>query len=156
MTTTQSTEQAILSALSARSKLTATEIAATTKRGKSTVSKALGKLERDAKVRRSAGRRDGARRLPDRWSAAKGRQPARKGTGGTERLRPGQLDGLVLDYLRKHADDGPLGPTAVAKGLARSTGAVGNCLKRLATEGEVTQTGEAPLRYAAAKRARVR
>ncbi len=35
---------------------------------------------------------------------------------------------IVLNYMRKHATDEPLGATAVAKGLRRSSGAVGNCL----------------------------
>jgi nitric oxide reductase NorQ protein len=68
--------------------------------------------------------------------------------------RPGQLDGLVLDYMRKQATKEPLGPTAVAKGLGRSSGAVGNCLKRLAAAGHVRQAGEHPLRYTAVKSAR--
>jgi hypothetical protein len=50
------------------------------------------------------------------------------------RLRPGELDGLVLAYLRKHKD-GPLTSTAIAKGLGgRSAGAVANCLARLAKD----------------------
>lgn len=49
-----------------------------------------------------------------------------------KRLRPGQLDGLVLAYLRKHQKSLPLGTGAVAKGIGRSSGAVGNCLERQA------------------------
>jgi hypothetical protein len=50
-----------------------------------------------------------------------------------KRLRPGELDGLVLSYLCQHKQDGPLTATAVAKGLGgRSAGAVSNCLARLA------------------------
>lgn len=49
-----------------------------------------------------------------------------------ERLRPGELDGLVLSYLCKHREEGPLTATAVGKGIGRSPGAVANCLKRLA------------------------
>jgi hypothetical protein len=48
-----------------------------------------------------------------------------------KRLRPGELEGLVLSYLCKHDEDGPLTPTAVAKGIGRSAGAVSNCLARL-------------------------
>jgi hypothetical protein len=36
-------------------------------------------------------------------------------------LRPGQLDGLVLAFLKENADSGPHGPTAVAKALGRSS-----------------------------------
>lgn len=73
---------------------------------------------------------------------AKGaRRPSGKGAGtGTAgakvdaaaRLRPGQLDGLVIAHMRERADALPLGPSAVAKGIGRSAGAVGNCLERLA------------------------
>jgi len=49
-----------------------------------------------------------------------------------KRLRPGELDGLVLSYLCQHKQDGPLTATAVAKGLGgRSAGAVSHCLARL-------------------------
>jgi len=65
-----------------------------------------------------------------------------------KRLRPGQLDPLVLAYLRKHKDDGPLTATAVGKGLGRSAGAVANCLVRLAQEGKVRQAKRKPRAYA--------
>ena len=58
------------------------------------------------------------------------KKPARKST--QKRLRPGGLDPLVLGYLRKHEADGPLTASAVAKGIKRSSGAVANCLARLA------------------------
>jgi hypothetical protein len=44
----------------------------------------------------------------------------------------GELDKLVLGYLRKHKEGGPLTASAVAKGLERSSGAVANCLERMA------------------------
>lgn len=72
-----------------------------------------------------------------------------------KRLRPGQLDGLVLAYLRKRKDDGPLTATAVAKGLGgRSAGAVANCLVRLVTDGKVRQAKKTPRAYALAAKAR--
>lgn len=49
-----------------------------------------------------------------------------------KRLRPGELDGLVLTYMRKHKGNGPLTATAIGKGISRSAGAVANCLARLA------------------------
>ncbi|HEY7456531.1 MAG TPA: hypothetical protein VH703_04580 [Solirubrobacterales bacterium] len=64
-----------------------------------------------------------------------------------KRLRPGELDGLVLSYLAAHKDDGPLTPTAVAKGIARSAGAVANCLARLAKEKKVRQAKRKPRAY---------
>lgn len=138
--------QTVTSLLSDHPNATAAEIATAGQLGRSTVSKTLVKLESAGKVTRSEGGRDGAHRLPDRWSLARSEAPESRQAAG-DRLRPGQLDGLVLDYMRKHATDEPLGPTAVAKGLGRSSGAVGNCLKRLATAGQVRKTGEHPRRY---------
>ena len=64
------------------------------------------------------------------------------------RLRPGQLDGLVLSYLREHKADGPLTATAIAKGLGgRSAGAVANCLARLAKQKKVRRVKKAPRAY---------
>lgn len=59
-----------------------------------------------------------------------------------------RLDGLVLAYLHEHAAEGPLSPTAVGKALERSSGAVGNCLARLAEAGRVREVSERPRRYA--------
>lgn len=39
-----------------------------------------------------------------------------------KRLRPGELDGLVLAYLAEHKGDGPLTATAIGKGIGRSPG----------------------------------
>jgi hypothetical protein len=67
------------------------------------------------------------------------------------RLRPGELDGLVLAYLREHKD-GPLTATAIAKGLGgRSAGAVANCLARLVKDKKVRQAKQAPRAYAISK-----
>jgi hypothetical protein len=64
-----------------------------------------------------------------------------------ERLRPGQLDGIVLSYLAKHRKDGPLTATAVGRGIGRSPGAVANCLKRLANARKVRLAKKAPRAY---------
>jgi hypothetical protein len=64
-----------------------------------------------------------------------------------DRLKPGQLDGLVLAYLKENADSAPHGPTTVAKALERSSGAVGNCLARLTKVKQVHQASEKPRRY---------
>lgn len=72
-----------------------------------------------------------------------------------KRLRPGELDGLVLSYLCQHKQDGPL-TAAVAKGLGgRSAGAVSNCLARLAKAKKVRLAKKAPRAYVA-KTARAR
>jgi hypothetical protein len=64
-----------------------------------------------------------------------------------KRLRPGELDGLVLSYMRKHEDDGPLTASAIGKGIGRSSGAVANCLGRLAKEKKLRQAKRKPRAY---------
>lgn len=51
---------------------------------------------------------------------------------GAKRLRAGELDGLVIAHMREHEDALPLGASAIAKGIERSSGAVANCLERKA------------------------
>jgi hypothetical protein len=66
-----------------------------------------------------------------------------------KRLRPGQLECLVLDYMKAHRKEGPLTATSIAKGLGgRSAGAVVNCLSRLAEAGKVRQAKRTPRAYA--------
>ena len=64
-----------------------------------------------------------------------------------KRLRPGELDGLVLSYLAAHKGDGPLTATAIGKGIERSVGAVSNCLDRLARDKKVRQAKKRPRAY---------
>lgn len=140
------TTDVVIGVLDEQPDATTAEIATAVGLGRSTVSAALARLESAGKVRRRAGGRDGARRLPDRWRLS--RRRARKSRSPAEgRLRPGELDELVLRYMREHAKGQPLGPAAVANALGRSSGAVANCLKRLAKTGKLRQTGERPLRY---------
>lgn len=68
-----------------------------------------------------------------------------------KRLRPGELDGLVLAYLAEHKDDGPLTATAIGKGIGRSAGAVANCLGRLAKDKKVRQARKRPRTFAIAE-----
>jgi DNA-binding transcriptional ArsR family regulator len=142
MTSTKPTsEEVVVNTLASRGELTNAEIAAATGLGRSTVGKTLAVLERAGIARRSAGGREGGRRLPDRWAlGTRGEQP-------TRRLRPGELDGLVLELVNSHENDTPLGVAAVARALGRSAGAVGNCLARLAAAGQLEQVGEHPRRY---------
>lgn len=63
------------------------------------------------------------------------------------RLRPGELDGLVLAHMAEHKDDGPLTATTIGKGLGRSPGAVANCLGRLAQDRKVRQAKKRPRAY---------
>jgi hypothetical protein len=69
--------------------------------------------------------------------------PTKKG----EHLRPGELDGLVLGYMRKHKKDGPLTASAIGKAIERSSGAVANCLGRLAKKKVVRQAKRKPRAY---------
>lgn len=76
----------------------------------------------------------------------KAKKAATKANG---RLRPGELDNLVLSYLKKHEGEGPLTASAVAKGVGRSSGAVANCLARLAKkkDADVRQAKRKPRAY---------
>lgn len=130
-------EKAVAKALASGTEMTGAEIATTTGLGRSTVGKALAALGRDGTVLRHRGGRDGRRRLPDRWSIGPTDKRNDRARPATQRLRPGQLDGLVLDYLDSQGKDTAAGATAVAKALGRSAGAVGNCLTRLAAAGRV-------------------
>ena len=148
MTATKPTsEAAVAKALASGNELTSAEIATATGLGRSTVGKALVSLERTGMVRRHPGGRDGRRRLADRWSAGQ-TDDASSSTSATRRLRPGQLDGLVLDYI--NSQGAAVGATVVAKALGRSGGAVGNCLTRLAAAGRVRKVSDKPRRYSSA------
>jgi Sugar-specific transcriptional regulator TrmB len=142
-------EEVVVTALASQGELTNAEIATATGLGRSTVGKTLAALERAGMARRSPSGREGGRRLPDRWSVGSSDEPSPPGSP-TGRLRPGQLDGLVLDFVKSHGKDAPVGATAVAKALGRSAGAVGNCLTRLAAARLVHQVSEKPRRYASA------
>ncbi len=65
-----------------------------------------------------------------------------------KRLGPGELDDLVLAFMRHRTQHGPLTATAIAKGLGgRSAGAVANCLARLAKDKKVRQAKRRPRAY---------
>lgn len=148
-----SAERAVMRALKAKPRLSAAEVASAAGVGRSTAGKMLARLEDAGEVRRIEGGREGRWRLPDRWMLSgakqtKGRIAKRQVDG--ERLRPGQLDGLVLAYLKKNARSAPHGPGAVARALNRSSGAVANCLVRLARAERVREVSERPRRYSLA------
>ena len=151
-------EEAVTTALASGDELTGAEVATATGLGRSTVGKALAGLERTGVVRRHPGGRDGRRRLPERWSLGQSDEPS-PSASSSERLRPGQLEGLVLEHV--NSQDTGVGATAVARALGRSSGAVGNCLTRLAAAGQVRQISDKPRRYSTStpstsKRARSR
>ena len=64
-----------------------------------------------------------------------------------ERLSPGELDKLVLGYMRRHKKAAPHTPGAVAKGIKRSSGAVANCLGRQENKGTVRLVKPKPREY---------
>ncbi len=64
-----------------------------------------------------------------------------------QRLRPGELDGQVLAYMREHKDDSPLTASAISKGIEHSAGAIANCLARLRKDGKVRQAKKRPRAY---------
>jgi predicted HTH transcriptional regulator len=167
--TTPPAKHAILEVLKVEPQASAAQIAVSASVGRSTASKLLAQLQSEGKVRRiNGGHGEGNRRLPDLWSLADsqpaandtkpsgtqttGNKPDRKNTNGTpatsspERLKPGELEGLILTYMQEHPDE-PLGPGAVAKALQRSSGAVGNGLARLTHAKKVRQINDKPRRY---------
>jgi DNA-binding Lrp family transcriptional regulator len=68
-----------------------------------------------------------------------------------KRLRPGELDDLVLAYIGKNRADSPLTASAIAKGIGRSSGAVANCLRRLTKAKKLRQTKKSPRAYVVRK-----
>lgn len=90
-----------------------------------------------SKIGESAGKGPGRPRAEARPKEAK---PKADAPG--KRLRRGELDGLVIAYLRRNEAVLPLRTATVAKGVRRSSGAVGNCLERLA------KAGDSPVRRA--------
>ena len=63
------------------------------------------------------------------------------------RLGPGQLDKLVLAYMREHKGGAPHTASAIGKGIGRSSGAVANCLARLEQTKEVRLAQKKPRAY---------
>jgi DNA-binding transcriptional ArsR family regulator len=90
-------EETVAKALASGNEMTSAEIAAVVGLGRSTVGKALAVLERTGVVRRHVGGQDGRRRLAERWSVGHSDEPS---PPSDRRLRPGQLDRLVLDDER--------------------------------------------------------
>ena len=173
--TTTNPAQAITSALADHPEATAAQLAELAGIGRSTANKFLAALEREGAVVRRPGGHEGGRRAADHWSLADtpgealdapspetenhkmidDAEPSDGELGdpdvpapaGAGRLGRGALSGLVLDYLTSHGGDG-IGPSAIAKALDRSSGAVGNACERLTEAGKVRRTSDAPRRYA--------
>ena len=153
-----SSREAVLAAL-ASGPASAAEVAEAAGIGRSTATKALAALAASGEVERSEGGRDGARRLPDRWSLLEDDErhdpagaPLAAGDGsGSVRLGKGELAAMVAAFLVDHP--GEHSPSAIAKALdGRSAGAIGNALGRLVEAGGAVQTSDRPRRYQAAAR----
>jgi predicted transcriptional regulator len=154
--------EALLAALADRPGATTTELAQAAEVGRSTAAKLLTALATQGRVLRQ---RSG-RRAPDRWTlpiAAPIQDPspppttppalpaepipaAEQPPPGAGRLRSGQLRDLVVGCLTERPGHA-LSPTAIAKRLDRSAGAVANALQVLAGQGAVVQTQTKPRRY---------
>jgi DNA-binding MarR family transcriptional regulator len=148
-TTNPSAADAVLAALSAHPGTTAAELAEEAAIGRSTAGKALAALEKEGKAIRTPGAQEGARRLPDRWCLTPAPEEGTPAVEKPGRLGKGQLREMVLMYLRAHPGQA-FSPTAIAKAMGHSAGAIGNALNRLTDAGEVTQKSTTPRRYAAA------
>jgi DNA-binding MarR family transcriptional regulator len=79
---------------------------------------------------------------------SKAMRSARKAEGGTKaRLGPGQLEELVLGFMREHRARVPHTAGAIGKAIGCSSGAVTNCLIRLERAGEVRLLQVRPRTY---------
>ena len=148
--------EALLGALADRPGANATDLAQAAGIGRSTAAKLLASLAGQGSVLRQPGGLKDGRRAPDRWTlatpapaqdpSAPPAAPAQPPSPGAGRLGSGQLRQLVLGCLAERPGQA-LSPTAIAKTLDRSAGAVANALQVLASQGAVIQTQPKPRRY---------
>jgi predicted transcriptional regulator len=158
---------ALLGGLADRPGATTAKLAEAAGIGRSTAAKLLATLAGQGRVERQPGGLKDGRRTADHWSLptpaptkdpgapttttpASPAEPipaAEQPPTGSGRLRPGQLRQLVVGCLAERPGQA-LSPTAIAKRLDRSAGAVANALRILAGQGAVVQTQAKPRRYA--------
>ncbi len=116
-----------------------------------TASKAQPTRSRKAKSSRSSGPKSSRTSTPRKAASGRAASPTTAASSGKpERLSAGGLDPLVLDYLKKNKAAAPHTPGQVAKGLGRSSGAVGNCLERLSDAKKAKRVSDKPKQYALA------
>lgn len=166
-------EHALLAALVQHPGSSSAELAELAGVGGSTARRLLAAAQQKGMVDRLPGHRFGGRRNPDRWSlldptatSACERDealtepqadevpersrleavPAPESSATRERLGKGALRGLVEDFLREHPGQ-EFGPTALAKALHRSAGAINNACEKLVAEGYVHRARQAPKRF---------
>jgi hypothetical protein len=171
--------RALWAALHAHPDATTADLAAAAGIGRSTATGMLVGFADAGLATRTPGGGTGRARRPDRWSTTPAPAPVRApasptpsraaatgaftaaGVGAPQddaisatpvppggKLTGGQLRDLVAAHLRAHPDQ-DLGPTAIAKHLDRSAGAVANACLRLIALGQATQTSRSPRRYRA-------
>jgi DNA-binding transcriptional ArsR family regulator len=159
--------ETLLAALAERRGMTAAELADAVGIGQSTSAKHLAALEAAGTVERTpGGRSETGRRVADRWSitgnaptpdttalnpagaapsgAVNGNEVAL--TDSVGRLGRGVLGSLVLEYLAGRPTEA-FGPSALAKALGRSAGAISNSLDAMAIRGQVDLVADKPRRY---------
>ena len=146
--------QAVTAALAERPGATAPEIADAAGIGHSTAQRYLTVLESSGIARREEGGWRDGKKFRDRWfvvtaASTDDQSTESEPTPSSGHLAKGELASLVLGYLVAHPQD--LGPSAIGKGLERSSGAVANALERLVTSGEVRLVSEKPRRYRPAR-----
>lgn len=167
--------EVVTEALAASPGSATAELAVLAGLGQSTVAKVLAAMEVAGTSRREVAEPVGGRRPAACWYLVTPTPPARAGTsraaakaathskktthapsgdagsegaGSGERLRPGQLGTLVLEYLLAHAEQAQgLSPTTVANSLGRSSGAVANAMAKFAASGDAVLISETPRRY---------
>jgi DNA-binding transcriptional ArsR family regulator len=130
----QISTETITQALAAHPEVTVSDLAETLGIGQSTAAKHLATLEAAGAASREPGRREGGRRVADRWSttAPAADDAAHDGADhaapdgpvrSIDRLARGELGPLVRAYLAGRPGE-DLGPTQIGKALGRSQGAV--------------------------------
>jgi len=152
MTAKNPIDQRIVDFLKANGTGTVDDICGALEIGRTSARKYLAGLTVDKKIHREEGGREGRRKLPDVFSLPgkkqSGKRAKRASRGSANgRLGPGELDKHVLTYMRRHKQDAPPSPSAIAKAIKRSSGAVANCLARLEKEGQVRLVQPKPRKY---------
>lgn len=139
----KSSKDALIEALKNHPDSSAEELAGHAGIGRSTANRVLADLEATGRAVRTAGGRDGGRKVPDRWRLATDVALTRQ---GKPRLRRGQLAELVSEHLSARPGD-QHSPTSVAKAVGHSAGATYNALEKLVEAGTVKRISEKPHRY---------
>lgn len=133
----QPVDQQIIDFLKEKGTATVDGICEALKISRTSARKYLAGLTVDEKVHREEGGREGRRKLPDVFSLPGRKQKQANRPNETLEDRQATVCGRasstrhVLGYMRGHKQEAPHSPSAIAKGIARSAGAVANCLARM-------------------------